>query len=100
AVLNKAGFGGPSSSSSSSSSSMVGGVQRVPAEKVWLHVHKPSRTRPAGESILEPAFRAWSAKDRLLQFWGQAIQRFGSPQWVVKIPANTAPARQQRLLDA
>lgn len=69
----------------------------VPAEKLWIHTHKPSRRTPAGESILEPAYRAWKSKDRLLQFWGLAIQRFGLPQWMLQIPSSTTPARQAQI---
>lgn len=72
--------------------------QRVPREKVWMHVHRPSRRRPAGESILEPAYRAWSSKNRLLQFWGLSIQRFGMTHMIVRIPANTPPAEQTNIL--
>lgn len=72
--------------------------QRVPREKVWMHVHRPSRRRPAGESILEPAYRAWSSKNRLLQFWGLSIQRFGMTHMIVRIPANTPPAEQTAIL--
>jgi phage gp29-like protein len=72
--------------------------QRVPREKVWMHVHRPSRRRPAGESILEPAYRAWSSKNRLLQFWGLSIQRFGMTHMIVRIPANTPPAEQTSIL--
>lgn len=73
--------------------------QRLPLEKVWFHVNRPSRTRPAGSTVLEPAFRPWSSKNRLLQFWGLSLQRFGSTQWLIQIPANTPPARQTSLLN-
>jgi hypothetical protein len=72
--------------------------QRVAREKVWLHVNRPSRSRPAGESILEPANRAWAAKNRLLQFWGLSIQRFGMTHMIVRVPANTPPVEQANLL--
>jgi phage gp29-like protein len=74
-------------------------IQTIEAEKLWLHVHNPSRSRPAGESMLEPAFRAWTAKNRLLQFWGIALQRYGMPQWMLSIPANTPQARQTDILN-
>ena len=74
-------------------------AQRVDAQKLWFHTHHGNRTKPAGESILQPAFRAWSTKNRLLQFWGQSIQRFGSPQWMLQIPANTPPERQTQILN-
>ena len=72
--------------------------QRLPREKIWMHVHNPSRTRPAGESVLEPVYRAWSSKNRLLQFWGLSIQRFGMTHMIVRIPANTPPGEQANLL--
>lgn len=75
-----------------------GDNQRIDADKMWIHIHKPGRTRPAGESILEPSFRAYSSKNRLLQFWGLSLQRFGTAQWMLQIPANTPPARQSTIL--
>lgn len=72
--------------------------QRVPNDKLWLHMHRPSRTKPAGESILDAAYRAWSSKNRLLQFWGLSIQRWGMRQWQVTVPANTSPTRQAQIL--
>jgi phage gp29-like protein len=72
--------------------------QRTAADKLWFHVHKPSRTRPAGESILEPAYRAWTSKNRLLQFWGLSIQRFGMTALKVTLPANTPPDKQTQIL--
>lgn len=76
----------------------AGAQQRIDAGKLWMHIHKPGRTRPAGESILEPSFRAYSSKNRLLQFWGLSIQRFGVAQWMLQIPENTPPARQTQIL--
>lgn len=73
--------------------------QRTRRDKAWMHVHKPSRRRPAGESILEPAYRAWSSKNRLLQFWGLSIQRFGMTHMIVRIPANTPPTEQTNILN-
>jgi phage gp29-like protein len=79
---------------------LIGGTpyQVVPTGKAWLHVHEQSRSKPAGESILEPAWRAWNSKNRLLQFWGLSLQRFGSPQWKVTIPATTPPEKQSTIL--
>lgn len=73
--------------------------QRLPADKIWMHINRPGRTRPAGESILENAFRAWSSKNRLLQFWGLSLQRFGMTNIKVTIPSNTPPAEQTNILN-
>lgn len=73
--------------------------QTVAADKLWMHRNRPSRTRPAGESILDPAWRPWSSKNRLLQFWGTSIQRFGMQALKATVGANTTAARQQQILD-
>lgn len=72
--------------------------QTLPITKLWFHVNGHSRTAPAGESLLDAAHRAWSSKNRLLQFWGMSIQRFGMTSLRAIVPANTPAERQTQIL--
>jgi len=74
--------------------------ERLPLEKVWLHRRKPSRQHPAGRSLLEPAYRAWRAKDNLLKFWGLALQRFGMPYIIAQIPETHSEGFAQSVMHA
>lgn len=74
--------------------------ERLPLEKVWLHRRKPSRQHPAGRSLLEPAYRAWRAKDSLLKFWGLALQRFGMPYVIAQIPESSSDGFAESVMNA
>jgi len=68
-----------------------GGAERqeIPLGKVWLHRHKPSRLHPAGQSILQAAYRPYRAKDQLTKYWSLSCQRYGMPQIIGSAPAGT-----------
>ena len=72
----------------------------VPVEKLWLHRHNPSRKYPAGRSILDAAHRPWKAKDNILRFWGQTLQRYGMPLVFVSLPATADANLQSDVMEA
>lgn len=77
-----------------------GAEQVVPREKVWLFRHRASRQYPAGRSVLDAVHRAYQAKDRLLRFWGTALQRYGMPLLILTLPGTADTQMQEAALEA
>jgi hypothetical protein len=79
----------------------IGGSEMtLPMSKVWLHRHNPSRRYPAGQSILEAAYRPWYAKDQMLKLWGLQLQKFGMPLFIFQIPDSLGQSTTMALRDA
>lgn len=53
---------------------------------------RPSPANPFGISLLRPAVRPWRARDRILNLWGQSIQRAGHPMVIASVPPGTPAA--------
>jgi hypothetical protein len=76
-----------------------GRSRTLPANRLWLHRHRPDAQHPAGRSRLTLAYRPYRARDQMIQLWGRGSRRNGLPYILVTLPANTDPATQMAIRD-
>jgi phage gp29-like protein len=67
----------------------VGGeIRREPAERFVLWAYQGRYGNPYGESDLMAAHRPWAQKDAVQKMWLSALDRFGAPIPVARVPQN------------
>ena len=59
-----------------------------PADRFLIFSYGSRYGNPYGESDLTAAYRAWVSKDQLRRMWLSALDRFGAPIPVAKVPVN------------
>jgi phage gp29-like protein len=57
-----------------------------PVERFLLYTHGGRFGNPYGESDLVAAYRPWATKDQLRRMWLSALDRFGAPVPVARVP--------------
>ncbi len=70
----------------------------LPRSRFVLWSYQARYGNPYGESDLVAAYRPWALKDALLRFWAAALDRFGAPTVVGKVPPHTPQEQRDELL--
>jgi phage gp29-like protein len=68
-----------------------------PKERFVCYTYQGRYGNPYGESDLVAAYRAWATKDQLRRMWLTALDRFGAPIPVAKVPPHWTPAETEHL---
>jgi phage gp29-like protein len=67
---------------------LLDGNLRFPAERFVVYTYQGRYGNPYGESDLLAAYRPWATKDRVERMWLTALDRFGSPVPIAKVPLS------------
>ncbi|MDX1932004.1 MAG: DUF935 family protein [Capsulimonadales bacterium] len=70
---------------------------RLPRSRFVLYSYQSRFGNPYGESDLIAAYRPWAAKDLVQRMWLSALDRFGAPIPVAKVPTSWSQAETDAL---
>jgi phage gp29-like protein len=70
---------------------------RWPRDRFVLFTYQGKYGSPYGESDLVAAYRAWSEKDLIRRMWLTALDRFGTPTPIARVPTNWTQAECDHL---
>ncbi len=70
---------------------------RFPRSRFLLYAYQSRYGNPYGESDLCPAYRPWATKDQVQRMWLSALDRFGAPIPVAKVPLTWSQSEMDRL---
>jgi phage gp29-like protein len=70
---------------------------RLPRERFVLYAHQSRYGSPYGESDLTAAYRPWSQKEALERMWLSALDRFGAPIPVARVPLSWSQSEVDHL---
>jgi phage gp29-like protein len=75
----------------------TGGGLRFSADRFVLYAYQPRYGSPFGESDLTAAYEPWTRKAALRKMWLTALDRFGTPLPVARVPSGWSQEQADRL---
>ena len=71
--------------------------QTYPADRFILYAYQGKWSSPLGQSDLTAAFGPWERKNALQRMWLSALDRFGAPTPIARVPVGWNEADTERL---